>query len=89
MLKEHPVSRPNIYQVLREACLMQGIELPIKDVCSCLRSVKANLTCVDICQENPVGKQTQSTTPDARKYSLAPCNWSCVLPARATKASYP
>ena len=40
MLKEHPVSRPNIYQVLREACLMQGIELPIKDVCSSLRSVK-------------------------------------------------
>lgn len=32
MLQEHPVSRPNIYQVLREACLMQGIELPIKDI---------------------------------------------------------
>ena len=33
MLKENPKSRPNIYQVLREACLMQGIEVPIKDVC--------------------------------------------------------
>lgn len=33
MLKENPNSRPNIYQVLREACLMQGIEVPIKDVC--------------------------------------------------------
>lgn len=32
MLKENPKSRPNIYQVLREACLMQGIEVPIKDV---------------------------------------------------------
>ncbi|EDO04720.1 hypothetical protein SS1G_07203 [Sclerotinia sclerotiorum 1980 UF-70] len=31
MLKEKPTSRPNIYQVLREACLMQGIEIPIKD----------------------------------------------------------
>ncbi|PQE18197.1 Serine threonine- kinase ppk30 protein [Rutstroemia sp. NJR-2017a BBW] len=31
MLKEKPTSRPNIYQVLREACLMQGIEVPIKD----------------------------------------------------------
>lgn len=32
MLKENPRSRPNIYQVLREVCLMQGIEVPIKDV---------------------------------------------------------
>ncbi|KAH8784316.1 serine/threonine protein kinase-like protein [Hyaloscypha finlandica] len=32
MLKENPKSRPNIYQVLREACLMQGIEVPIKDI---------------------------------------------------------
>ncbi|KAH8595681.1 serine/threonine protein kinase-like protein [Bisporella sp. PMI_857] len=32
MLKESPRSRPNIYQVLREACLMQGIEVPIKDI---------------------------------------------------------
>ncbi|CAD6442816.1 54558a7a-feea-4bea-bc5f-9d728eb3bbf4 [Sclerotinia trifoliorum] len=32
MLKEKPTSRPNIYQVLREACLMQGIEIPIKDI---------------------------------------------------------
>ncbi|KAM3070390.1 Ark- serine/threonine protein kinase [Clarireedia jacksonii] len=32
MLKENPRSRPNIYQVLREACLMQGIEVPIKDI---------------------------------------------------------
>lgn len=33
MLKENPKSRPNIYQVLREACMMQGIETPVKDVC--------------------------------------------------------
>ncbi|KAL3419590.1 Serine/threonine-protein kinase ppk30 [Phlyctema vagabunda] len=32
MLKENPKSRPNIYQVLREACLMQGIDVPIKDI---------------------------------------------------------
>lgn len=32
MLKENPKSRPNIYQALREACLMQGIEVPIQDV---------------------------------------------------------
>ncbi len=32
MLRENPRSRPNVYEVLREACLMQGIEVPIRDV---------------------------------------------------------
>lgn len=32
MLRESPQARPNIYQVLREACAMQGREPPIKDV---------------------------------------------------------
>lgn len=32
MLRESPQMRPNIYQVLREACAMQGREPPVKDV---------------------------------------------------------
>lgn len=32
MLKEDMSARPNIYQVLKEACSMQGREVPIKDV---------------------------------------------------------
>ncbi|SZF01443.1 unnamed protein product [Blumeria hordei] len=32
MLRESPKLRPNIYQVLREVCVMQGIEVPIKDI---------------------------------------------------------
>ena len=32
MLLENPRSRPTIYQVLREACSMQGRDVPIKDV---------------------------------------------------------
>ena len=32
MLRENPNSRPNIYQVVREACLMRGTDVPIKDV---------------------------------------------------------
>ncbi|KAI1168014.1 hypothetical protein F5B18DRAFT_647240 [Nemania serpens] len=32
MLRENQVSRPNIYQVLRESCAMQGRELPIHDI---------------------------------------------------------
>ncbi|KLU89365.1 NAK protein kinase [Magnaporthiopsis poae ATCC 64411] len=32
MLKESRDARPNIYQVLREGCAMQGREVPIKDI---------------------------------------------------------
>lgn len=32
MLKENHQSRPNIYQVLKEACAMQNREIPIHDV---------------------------------------------------------
>lgn len=32
MLKENPQKRPNIYEVIREVCLMQGKEVPIRDV---------------------------------------------------------
>ncbi|EJT81793.1 NAK protein kinase [Gaeumannomyces tritici R3-111a-1] len=34
MLKESQDARPNIYQVLREGCSMQGREVPIKDIYS-------------------------------------------------------
>ncbi|KAI1751414.1 serine/threonine-protein kinase ppk30 [Xylaria castorea] len=34
MLREDQTSRPNIYQVLRESCLMQGREVPIRDIYS-------------------------------------------------------
>jgi AP2-associated kinase len=32
MLKEDPKQRPNIYQVVKEACSMQGAPVPIKDI---------------------------------------------------------
>lgn len=32
MLREDPRKRPNIYQVLQEACRMRGKEVPITDV---------------------------------------------------------
>lgn len=34
MLRENPQQRPNIYQVIREVCLMRGTDIPIKDVSS-------------------------------------------------------
>lgn len=32
MLRENPQQRPNIYQVIREVCLIRGTDIPIKDV---------------------------------------------------------
>lgn len=32
MLKENPQKRPNIYEVVKEMCKMQGKEVPIRDV---------------------------------------------------------
>ncbi|ROV99084.1 hypothetical protein VMCG_06642 [Cytospora schulzeri] len=32
MLKETPQARPNIYQVLKESCAMQGRDVPVKDI---------------------------------------------------------
>lgn len=57
MLKEQPHKRPNIYEVVREVCLMRGKEVPIKDVSihllswrcaesyfACFRSIPAALS---------------------------------------------
>ena len=32
MLRENPLQRPNIYQVLRDVSAMRGTDIPIKDV---------------------------------------------------------
>ncbi|CAF9916552.1 MAG: hypothetical protein ALECFALPRED_010786 [Alectoria fallacina] len=32
MLGENPQQRPNIYQVIREVCLLRGTDIPIKDI---------------------------------------------------------
>lgn len=44
MLRENPQLRPNIYQVLKEACAMRGKEVPIKDVKRLILSEIYNLT---------------------------------------------
>lgn len=34
MLRENPAKRPNIYQVLQQACSMQGKDVPVRDIYS-------------------------------------------------------
>lgn len=57
MLKENPKSRPNIYQVLRESCLMQGLEVPIKDVRRVHVTSNTKLTIVDLYWKDTVRVQ--------------------------------
>jgi len=68
MLKENPKSRPNIYQVLREACLMQGIEVPIKDVCPPYLPPRSKLIMVDIRRKNTVGVKAKPTITQSRSH---------------------
>ena len=49
MLRENPQLRPNIYQVLREVCLMRGTDVPIKDVSRILISAGLQLMHSDLC----------------------------------------
>jgi serine/threonine protein kinase len=88
MLKENPISRPNIYQVLREACLMQGIEVPIRDVFFPPIFSRTLLTCVDLCWKNAIGIAAQPTTSilTRHEHSLSSSGWSCIFSTCPTKA---
>jgi hypothetical protein len=77
MLKENPNSRPTIYQVLREACLMQGIEVTIKDVCLCVLLPEPKLMNTDLCGEDSIGVETESAITVAHKgYCIPTYRWS-------------
>ncbi|KAJ5582047.1 hypothetical protein N7535_000667 [Penicillium sp. DV-2018c] len=65
MLKENPRDRPNIYEVVREVCKMQGKEVPIKDVrYNTLLNTDLTLTTAQIYSNRSVS--------EARKYQELP-----------------
>ncbi|KHJ35010.1 putative serine threonine-protein kinase [Erysiphe necator] len=63
MLREPPKLRPNIYQVLREACLMQGIEVPIKDIYSGKDLLDLGKNAKEIKEQLPLSAGAVFTTP--------------------------
>lgn len=73
MLQEKPHLRPNIYQVVREMCLMRGTEIPIKDVRPTISYfARRCLESPDLCQANGFGSSKKpTTTKSARCRSLA------------------
>lgn len=63
MLKENPKDRPNIYQVVKEACSLRGIPVPIKDVS---KSISRSYHCltlflIDLCE--PVASRCREGSP--------------------------
>lgn len=77
MLQESAQKRPNIYQVLREACKMQGREVPIKDVWTFYSS--ANLQ-ADSARFMPTGQHRKradiksSPRPQQKHRNSGPCS---------------
>ena len=72
MLREKPQARPNIYQVVREVCLMRGTDVPIKDVSWQSRRGTISLICADIHRSNCIDDPTQPAVTIATwQHSLA------------------
>ncbi|KAL7934530.1 ARK family serine/threonine protein kinase [Trichoderma chlorosporum] len=76
MLKENMQSRPNIYQVLKEACAMQGREMPIHDIYSGRASADPRLS-----QHAPAtDSKSQQVPVVGAVFSAAPANEQQALP---------
>ncbi|KAI0010295.1 kinase-like protein [Xylariaceae sp. FL0662B] len=58
MLRENMKARPNIYQVLRESCLMQGREVPIHDIYSDRSHAEPRRS-----EKRPITDQGDKSTP--------------------------
>lgn len=88
MLREKPHERPNIYQVLREACELQGLPVPIKDVrYASTSSTRLPLTNKDIRWEDRLTYETKPVITQHPHTSVSNC-WRCLLTTKPGKASY-
>ena len=88
MLKENPKSRPNIYQVLREACLMQGLAVPIKDVGQYPSLGGPILIRSDLCWANTIRIKTKSTASQDRGNCVTTTCWGCIFPTSTCSTSH-
>lgn len=75
MLREKPQLRPNIYEVVRELCLMQGVDIPIRDV-SFSSNFQSNANFLDLRWTNTIRNSPESTSTKVRStHTFAPNNW--------------
>lgn len=86
MLRESPQARPNIYQVLREGCAMQGRDVPIHDVGTLLHRHHGHVTdiCTDLCR-----KAALNSTEQTFCYGEATTkSWRRLLPACSAEGGH-
>lgn len=84
MLKENMQARPNIYQVLKEVCVMQNREVPIHDVSiwpwNCTIRRRSHTSDLRgpfyFCIQEPSEANLSS-----RQAQVRPCGWSSLLSA--------
>ncbi|KAI0199654.1 hypothetical protein F4808DRAFT_203722 [Astrocystis sublimbata] len=79
MLRENLTSRPNIYQVLRESCKMQGREVPIRDIYSD-RSHSSEPQRREQSSSLPAERKTSGTPTVGAVYSPPPQQQAQALP---------
>ncbi|KAI9803648.1 MAG: hypothetical protein M1833_000560 [Piccolia ochrophora] len=75
MLQEKPNLRPNVYLVLREACAMQGLEVPIKDIYAGRTASEARRS-----QKLPSPEPTVSSPPMVGAFQAPPTQPQQVIP---------
>jgi hypothetical protein len=69
---------------------MQGLEVPIKDVCSCPNLEDAKLMSVDLYWKNTIRNKKKSTiTFSDKRYVVASYCWGGVLPTSTTTNYHP
>lgn len=86
MLREDPDERPNVYIVLREACHLQGIEVPIDNVrYTHFPFSRQLLTHVDIRWENRVTNKTKPVITQPA-HTCVSCRRRCLLTTEPAKA---
>ncbi|KAK3726034.1 Ark- serine/threonine protein kinase [Vermiconidia calcicola] len=70
MLKEDPKHRPNIYQVIKEACSMRGADVPIKDIYASRTQSEARRNESMPSPEPPMSIGLQKETPKVQVQSI-------------------
>jgi AP2-associated kinase len=90
MLRENPKQRPNVYQVLKEACAMQGIEVPIRDVSSGLPFTHDNTDQFsDLYWSFGIRSSQKPSFAIPAIHGITTCRWCSILTSGPAEAGNP
>ena len=82
MLRENLQSRPNVFQVLKEACAMQGREVPISDVSNLILGDSGSQSdgLGDLPRTETIITAPERTSINQKSAASAAQNWCSFLP---------